>query len=82
MIERVLWDSVPAYLRRLDGVLKETVGKTLPIQAAPVVFASWMGGDRCAKTPSFSYLVLVVPLFVVFVVDEFFVLVVVLLWLS
>nr|AIT70056.1 phosphoenolpyruvate carboxylase [Scytosiphon lomentaria] len=46
VIERVLWDSVPAYLRRLDGVLKETVGKTLPIHAAPVVFASWMGGDR------------------------------------
>lgn len=48
VIEQVLWDAVPAYLRRLDGVLKETVGKTLPIQAAPVVFASWMGGDRCA----------------------------------
>lgn len=46
VIEQVLWDSVPAYLRRLDGVLMETVGKTLPIHAAPVVFASWMGGDR------------------------------------
>lgn len=48
----MLWDSVPAYLRRLDGVLTETVGKTLPIHAAPVVFASWMGGDRyvnCSK---------------------------------
>ncbi|CAB1120385.1 unnamed protein product [Ectocarpus sp. CCAP 1310/34] len=46
VIEQVLWDAVPAYLRRLDGVLTETVGKSLPIQAAPVVFASWMGGDR------------------------------------
>lgn len=46
---QVLWDSVPAYLRRLDGVLTETVGKTLPIHAAPVVFASWMGGDRCVN---------------------------------
>eukprot|EP00903_Cladosiphon_okamuranus_P012924 g12067.t1 len=46
VIEQVLWNSVPAYLRRLDSVLMETVGKTLPIHAAPVVFASWMGGDR------------------------------------
>eukprot|EP00904_Undaria_pinnatifida_P002802 jgi/Undpi1/12522/HiC_scaffold_6.g02191.m1 len=46
VIEQVLWDAVPAYLRRLDGVLSETVGKTLPIHASPVVFASWMGGDR------------------------------------
>ncbi|CAM9448933.1 unnamed protein product [Pylaiella littoralis] len=46
VIERVLWDSVPAYLRRLDSVLTQTVGKSLPIHAAPVVFASWMGGDR------------------------------------
>lgn len=49
----MLWDSVPAYLRRLDGVLTETVGKTLPIHAAPVVFASWMGGDRYACVTSY-----------------------------
>lgn len=46
VIEQVLWDAIPAYLRRLDGVLMETVGKKLPIHASPVVFSSWMGGDR------------------------------------
>lgn len=62
VIEQVLWDAVPAYLRRLDGVLKETVGKTLPIQAAPVVFASWMGGDRCAPPRASSLLLLALNL--------------------
>lgn len=46
VIEQVLWNAVPAYLRRLDGVLTETMGKTLPMHASPIVFASWMGGDR------------------------------------
>ncbi|CAN0359461.1 unnamed protein product [Ascophyllum nodosum] len=46
VIEQVLWSAVPTYLRRLDGVLTETMGKTLPIHASPIVFASWMGGDR------------------------------------
>nr|AIT70053.1 phosphoenolpyruvate carboxylase [Sargassum henslowianum]AIT70055.1 phosphoenolpyruvate carboxylase [Sargassum vachellianum] len=46
VIEHVLWAAVPSYLRRLDGVLMETMGKTLPIHACPIAFASWMGGDR------------------------------------
>ncbi|CAN0452603.1 unnamed protein product, partial [Discosporangium mesarthrocarpum] len=43
---KVLWDALPAYLRRLDAVLLETVGKPLPVAAAPIIFGSWMGGDR------------------------------------
>ena len=46
VVEQTLWDAVPVFLRHLDMVLKETVGKTLPIDFSPIRFSSWMGGDR------------------------------------
>ena len=46
VLENSLWDAVPRVLRELDRAL---VGKglaALPIDAAPIRFATWMGGDR------------------------------------
>lgn len=33
---QVLWDAVPQFLRKLDSTLEVTIGKRLPINAAPV----------------------------------------------
>lgn len=46
VIEQTLWDVVPHYLRRLDRMLQRQTGKSLPLNAAPIHFGSWMGGDR------------------------------------
>ncbi len=45
-IEQTLWHALPQFLRELDGWLRATTGAGLPLDAAPVRFASWMGGDR------------------------------------
>lgn len=46
VIENSLWQAVPDFLRRLDEQLMAATGLRLPLEAAPVRFASWMGGDR------------------------------------
>jgi len=46
VVEGSLWSAVPEFLRRLDTALHETCGVGLPVEAAPVSFVSWMGGDR------------------------------------
>lgn len=46
VVEDSLWHAVPGYLRRLDEALFEACGVHLPLDAAPVSFVSWMGGDR------------------------------------
>lgn len=46
VIENSLWQAVPAYYRQLDEQLIALTGKPLPLDAAPIRFASWMGGDR------------------------------------
>ncbi|KAK3263573.1 phosphoenolpyruvate carboxylase, partial [Cymbomonas tetramitiformis] len=46
IVEQSLWTSVPAYLRRLSSALKKHSGKPLPLDAVPLKFGSWMGGDR------------------------------------
>lgn len=46
VVERILWDTVPRFLRELDTRLREHTGKGLDPDGAPVRFASWMGGDR------------------------------------
>lgn len=46
IIESVLWDAVPAYLRKLDAQCRVSLGKRLPVDAVPIKFASWIGGDR------------------------------------
>ncbi len=46
VVENSLWQAVPDFLRRLDTTLFEATGARLPIDANPVRFVSWMGGDR------------------------------------
>ena len=46
VVEESLWRAVPEFLRRLDKGLQEQCGLQLPLEAAPVSFVSWMGGDR------------------------------------
>ncbi len=46
VVEESLWRAVPEFLRRLDGALFDTCGVHLALDAAPVSFSSWMGGDR------------------------------------
>ncbi|WP_299258887.1 phosphoenolpyruvate carboxylase [uncultured Kushneria sp.] len=46
VIEQSLWQAVPAFYRELDQLLLTRAGRRLPLEAAPIRFASWMGGDR------------------------------------
>ncbi len=46
VIEHSLWQAVPSHLRKVDTALFEATGLRLPLEAAPIRFASWMGGDR------------------------------------
>ena len=46
VIEHSLWQAVPNVLRKADDVLHQATGFHLPLEAAPIRFASWMGGDR------------------------------------
>jgi phosphoenolpyruvate carboxylase len=46
VVEESLWRAVPEFLRRLDKGLMAHCGHGLPLDAAPVTFVSWMGGDR------------------------------------
>jgi len=46
VVETVLWEALPAFLRRLNSVTENTLGKSLPLETSPVIFSSWMGGDR------------------------------------
>ena len=46
ILETVLWNAVPSYLRKLDAQCFASLGKRLPLDAVPIQFASWIGGDR------------------------------------
>ena len=46
VLEQSLWHAVPRFLRRLDAALWAQTGRGLPIDACPIRFGSWMGGDR------------------------------------
>ncbi|OAJ93722.1 phosphoenolpyruvate carboxylase [Vibrio bivalvicida] len=46
VVENSLWEAVPDFLRELDLRLEDHLGEGLPIDARPVHFSSWMGGDR------------------------------------
>lgn len=46
VLENVLWDVIPEYLRDLSAALEEFAGRPLPVDVAPIRFGSWMGGDR------------------------------------
>ncbi|MGL4983582.1 MAG: phosphoenolpyruvate carboxylase [Plesiomonas sp.] len=46
VVENSLWQGVPEFLREFDSRLKESLNTSLPIDATPIRFSSWMGGDR------------------------------------
>src|SRR4051812_5983944 len=46
IFEQTLWDAVPRFLRTLSGALIGATGRGLALEAAPLRFGSWMGGDR------------------------------------
>ncbi|MHA6494285.1 phosphoenolpyruvate carboxylase [Pseudomonas borbori] len=46
VIEHSLWHALPNVLRKADQALHAATGLHLPLEAAPIRFASWMGGDR------------------------------------
>ena len=46
VIENALWQTVPTFHRDLDALLLDATGERLPLDASPIRFASWMGGDR------------------------------------
>lgn len=46
VIENSLWQAVPNHLRKVDAALHAATGQRLALTAAPIRFASWMGGDR------------------------------------
>ncbi len=46
IFEQTLWDAVPRFVRSLDSALAAATGRSLALDAAPIRFGSWMGGDR------------------------------------
>jgi phosphoenolpyruvate carboxylase len=42
VFEQTLWEALPRYVRQVDRAL----GEALPLDAAPLRFGSWIGGDR------------------------------------
>jgi len=46
VIEDSLWNAVPKICSRFDEAVQTHTGKKLPIDFSPLVFGSWMGGDR------------------------------------
>ena len=46
VIENSLWEAVPDFLRELSDRLTKDYNVALPLDASPVQFSSWMGGDR------------------------------------
>lgn len=46
VIENSLWEAVPDFLRDLDDYMQTNFDTPLPLDAKPVQFGSWMGGDR------------------------------------
>lgn len=46
VIESSLWYAVPSYLRELDLQTQKILSYKFPVDARPIKFSSWMGGDR------------------------------------
>jgi phosphoenolpyruvate carboxylase len=46
VFEETLWDALPQFCRSLDRTLRSVTGQGLPLDAAPIRFGSWIGGDR------------------------------------
>jgi len=46
VIEDSLWNAVPKICSRFNEAVEIYTGKKLPIDFSPLIFGSWMGGDR------------------------------------
>ncbi|WP_411704556.1 phosphoenolpyruvate carboxylase [Edaphovirga cremea] len=46
VVENSLWEGVPAFLREFNEQLENSLDYKLPVEAVPIRFTSWMGGDR------------------------------------
>jgi len=46
VIEQSVWATVPRVLRELDATVADRCGRGLSLDAAPLRFGSWIGGDR------------------------------------
>lgn len=46
VLEGTLWDAVAEHSRQLDRWMRASCGQPLPLDAAPIRFGSWIGGDR------------------------------------
>jgi len=46
VIEDSLWNAVPKICSRFNERVESYTGKKLPMDFSPLVFGSWMGGDR------------------------------------
>ena len=46
IVETVMYEALPSFLRKLNATMLKTLGKPLPLEVCPVIFSSWMGGDR------------------------------------
>ena len=46
IIEDSLWDTIPKVYRKLNSIFVQNMNKNLPKNFNPIVFGSWMGGDR------------------------------------
>ncbi len=46
IVENVLWEALPQFLRKLDYSIQQHCSSRLPLDATPIKFSSWMGGDR------------------------------------
>jgi phosphoenolpyruvate carboxylase len=46
IFEQSLWETLPRSLRALDKALRHATSRGLPLDAAPLRFGSWIGGDR------------------------------------
>ena len=46
VFEQSVWHAIPRFLREVDRALLSATGRGLPLEARPVSFGSWIGGDR------------------------------------
>ncbi|NDV69259.1 phosphoenolpyruvate carboxylase [Dysgonomonas sp. 25] len=46
VVANSLWRAVPDYIREFDSQVQKTLSHRIPIDARPIHFSSWMGGDR------------------------------------
>jgi hypothetical protein len=65
IVETVLWDAVPSYLRKLNAQTIESLSKPIPLTLVPIQFSSWMGGTYhiCLCLPVSACVCLCLPIF-------------------